>query len=275
MLTPTREILDSARAGCYAVGAFNIYNLEGALAVQRGAEAENSAALLQLHPKALSFGGPALIALCKQVAAEARVPIGLHLDHCVSLEAMQTALDAGLRSVMIDGSHLSYEQNVALTQEAAQRVHALGGVLEAELGRLSGSEDGLTIEEREARLTDPAQARDFIERTGADWLAVCIGNVHGNYPGEVRFDFERLAAIRAAVAVPLVLHGASGVPAPFIRRAIELGVVKFNVNTDLRGAYLHTLHTSAQADLVGILEEAVASMTQVVREKIRAFRLTD
>ncbi len=146
---------------------------------------------------------------------------------------------------MADGSHLDYAANVDFTRAMAELAHARGAAVEAELGRLSGTEDGLTVEEYAAKLTDPQQAADFVERSAADMLAVCIGNVHGRYPGEPQLDFERLAAIRRAVAVPLVLHGASGLPPAQISQAIALGICKFNVNTEVREAYLGALEAGA------------------------------
>ncbi len=167
--------------------------------------------------------------------------MSVHLDHCSDPDVIRSALAAGLTSIMADGSHLDYEQNVAFTRAMVERVHAVGGVVEAELGRLAGTEDDLTVAEYEARLTDPVKAVDFVARTGVDMLAVCIGNVHGRYPRPPQFDFERLAAVRDAVSLPLVLHGTSGVPDDMVRRCIELGVCKFNVNTEVRQAYVAAL----------------------------------
>jgi tagatose 1,6-diphosphate aldolase GatY/KbaY len=140
---------------------------------------------------------------------------------------------------------------------------------------LTGTEDGLTVPEYEARLTDPDQAADFVAHTGVDALAVCIGNIHGHYRGEPRLDFDRLAAIRQAVPVPLVLHGASGLPEAMVSRAIELGVCKFNVNTEVRAAYLHALRERLAApkpsDLLDLMQAAVAAMQPIVSEKLHMF----
>jgi tagatose 1,6-diphosphate aldolase GatY/KbaY len=275
MLYPTLALLRAAQAGGYAIGAFNVYNLEGARAVVAAAEAAQSPAMLQVHPSALAFGGAPLIALCLAAARSAVVPIAVHLDHSSSPEAIRQALEAGATSIMADGSQLDYTANGAFTRAMADLAHARGAAVEAELGRLSGTEDGLTIEEFAAKLTDPAQAADFVERSGADMLAVCIGNVHGRYPGEPRLDFERLAAIRQAVAVPLVLHGASGLPTQQISQAITLGVSKFNVNTEVREAYLDALKLALDApttpDLIDLMERAVAAMQAVVAEKLGLF----
>jgi tagatose 1,6-diphosphate aldolase GatY/KbaY len=275
MLTPTLALLQAAQAGGYAIGAFNVYNLEGVRAVVAAAEAAQSPAMLQVHPSALAFGGAPLVALCLAAAHAAAAQIAVHLDHSSSPEAIRQALDAGATSIMADGSQLDYAANGAFTRAMAELAHARGAAVEAELGRLSGSEDGLTVAEYVAKLTDPAQAADFVARSGADMLAVCIGNVHGRYPGEPRLDFERLAAIRRAVAVPLVLHGASGLPAEQISQAIALGVSKFNVNTEVREAYLGALKLALDAptppDLIDLMGRAVATMQAVIAEKLELF----
>jgi tagatose 1,6-diphosphate aldolase GatY/KbaY len=276
MLTPTLSLLQAAEAGGYAIGAFNVYNLEGVKAVVGAAEAERSPAMLQVHPSALAYGGAPLVALCLAAARGAAVPVAVHLDHSSAAEDIRAALEAGAGSIMADGSHLDYAANVAFTREMAGLAHARGATAEAELGRLSGSEDGLTVEEYAARLTDPAQAAAFLAATGADMLAVCIGNVHGRYRSEPRLDFERLAAIRQAVAAPLVLHGASGLPADQITQAIDLGVRKFNVNTEVREAYLAALKGGLDApkppDMIELMQGAVAAMRAVAAEKLRMFR---
>jgi tagatose 1,6-diphosphate aldolase GatY/KbaY len=275
MLAPTMALLDAAEASGYAVGAFNVYNLEGVKAVVGAAEAERSPAMLQVHPSALAYGGAPLIALCLAAARAASVPLAVHLDHSSAAEDIRAALEAGAGSIMADGSHLDYAANVSFTREMAGLAHVRGAAAEAELGRLSGSEDGLTVAEYEARLTDPAQATAFLAATGADMLAVCIGNVHGRYWGEPRLDFGRLAAIRRAVAAPLVLHGASGLPAEQVGRAIALGVRKLNVNTEVREAYLTALRdalgTPKPPDLIELMERAVAAMRVVVAEKLVLF----
>ncbi|MCP4198714.1 MAG: class II fructose-bisphosphate aldolase family protein [Proteobacteria bacterium] len=279
MLTPTMYILQNAQANGYAIGAFNVYNLEGALAVVAAAEAADTPAMLQIHPGALKHGGTALVALCLKAAEQAAVPMSVHLDHCSDPEAIRSALAAGLTSIMADGSHFGYEENVAFTRDMAEQVHAVGGVVEAELGRLAGTEDDLTVEEYEARLTDPAKAVDFVARSGADLLAVCIGNIHGRYPRPPQFDYERLAAIRDAAPVPLVLHGTSGVPDDLVRRCIKLGVCKFNVNTEVRQAYIGALREHLVADpaidLVPLMRVGMVAMQEIVAAKLRIFSDVD
>jgi tagatose 1,6-diphosphate aldolase GatY/KbaY len=279
MLASMGLLLRDAMAGGYAIGAFNVYNLEGVRAVVGAAEAHHSPVMLQLHPSALQHGGRPLVALCLEAAQGARVPVAVHLDHSTALDDISAALTAGMTSIMADGSHLSYPDNVTFTRDMVSLAHAHRAAVEAELGRLSGTEDGLTIPEYEARLTDPAQAADFVSQTGVDALAVCIGNVHGRYRSEPRLDFARLAAIRQAVPVPLVLHGASGLPEDTVHRSIALGVHKFNVNTEVREAYISTLRQCLQSatspDLVELMQSAEAAMQTVVAEKLHLFGCTD
>jgi tagatose 1,6-diphosphate aldolase GatY/KbaY len=203
--------------------------------------------MLQLHPGAMQHGGQPLVALCLAAAQAATVPVMVHLDHSNSSAAIQEALAAGITSVMADGSHLPYDDNVAFTQMIVAMAHRHQAIVEAELGRLTGTEDGLTVPEYEARFTDPVQAADFVARTGVDALAICIGNVHGRYRREPCLDFDRLAALQRSVPVPLVLHGASGLPEAMVRQAITLGVHKFNVNTEVREAYVEALRDCLQA----------------------------
>jgi tagatose 1,6-diphosphate aldolase GatY/KbaY len=275
MLSSTRDLLETARRNVYAIGAFNIYNLEGVRAVVAASEALNSPVMLQIHPSSLKYGGSPLIALCLEAARSAKVPIAVHLDHSTSVTAIQTALAAGMTSVMADGSPFPYSENLAFTKEMTELAHAHGAAVEAEIGRISGTEDGLTVEEKSALMTDPYQAVEFVAATGVDALAVTIGNVHGEYRSEPRLDFPRLAAIRKLIDVPLVLHGASGLPGEMISKSIELGVCKFNVNTEVRQAYLQSLKMNLSApktpDLVDLMEKAIATMQGVISEKLQLF----
>jgi tagatose 1,6-diphosphate aldolase GatY/KbaY len=275
MLSPTASLLEEAQKGRYAIGAFNVYNLEGVLAVIGAAEAEGSPVMLQVHPSAVRFGGRALIDLCLAAARASVVPTSVHLDHSSSEGAITLALNAGVSSIMADGSHLSYEDNMAFTGAMCALAGSYGAAVEAELGRLTGTEDGLSVPEYEAKLTDPSMASDFARRTGIHALAVCIGNVHGYYRGEPRLDFDRLAAIRERVKVPLVLHGASGLPDELVRRSVELGVCKFNVNTEVRDAYTRALKKrfdeAPPPDLIDLMGQAVSAMREVVAAKLRLF----
>lgn len=275
MLSSTRELLETARRSLYAIGAFNVYNLEGVKAVINSAEACHSPAMLQLHPSALKYGKLPLVALCLEAAKSATVPIAVHLDHSTSIPDIQMALDAGVRSIMADGSPLPYEQNLAFTRQMTQLAHRYGAVVEAEIGRISGTEDGLTIAEKEAKMTDPKQAAEFVEQTQVDALAVTIGNVHGEYKSEPRLDFVRLEQIRSLLEIPLVLHGASGLPADMIHHSIQLGVCKFNVNTEVRQAYMQALKGevcgASPKDLLEVAGETIEAMQDVITEKLELF----
>ena len=275
MLSSTLELLETARRNVYAIGAFNVYNLEGVKAVVGAAEVLESPAMLQIHPSSLKSGGSPLIALCLEAARAAKVPISVHLDHSTSAAAIATALKAGMNSIMADGSHLPYSENLAFTREMTQLAHTYGAAVEAEIGRISGTEDGLSIAEKEAKMTDPDQAVEFVAATRVDALAVTIGNVHGEYQSEPRLDFPRLAKIRRLIDIPLVLHGASGLPPSMISKSIELGVCKFNVNTEVRQAYLRSLKDQLNAtkipDLLDLTADAIAAMQAVVSEKLQLF----
>ena len=274
VLASTQEILDQAIEGGFAVGAFNVYNLEGAKAVVQAAEQEHLPVIIQIHPKSILAGSKALPALCLAAAKEATVLVSVHLDHSDSEDAIRASLTAGIRSVMADGSSLKFDMNVIFTRQCVKNVHSAGGFVEGELGRLSGTEEGLTISEYEARYTNPEQAYEFCIETGLDALAICIGNVHGKYLREPELDFGRLSSIKEAVSVPLVLHGGSGLPENMVSRAIELGVRKLNVNTELRNAYLGSLRDSLnlnKPDITNVMDNAVEAMTSVVVEKIRQF----
>jgi tagatose 1,6-diphosphate aldolase GatY/KbaY len=275
MLASTRELLETARRHIYAIGAFNVYNLEGVKAVVAAAESKRSPAMLQLHPSALKYGGSSLVALCLEAARSATVPIAVHLDHSTSVSDIRQALAAGMTSVMADGSPLDYAQNLAFTRDMTYLAHTYQAVVEAEIGRISGTEDGLTIEEKAAKMTDPDQAVEFVQATQVDALAVTIGNVHGEYKNPPRLDFDRLARIRRLVDIPLVLHGASGLPGWMISQSIQLGVCKFNVNTEVRQAYLQALEAQIcghnPQDLLEIATAAIAAMQSVITEKLALF----
>jgi tagatose 1,6-diphosphate aldolase GatY/KbaY len=279
MLASTRELLETARRNCYAIGAFNVYNLEGVKAVVSAAEAGRSPAMLQLHPSALKYGSSPLVALCLEAADSSIVPISVHLDHSTSSQDIHRVLNEGVRSIMADGSPMPYEQNLQFTKALTKLSHSYGAIVEAEIGRISGTEDGLTIAEKEAKMTDPIQAVEFVRITNVDALAVTIGNVHGEYKSPPRLDFPRLERIRNLIDIPLVLHGASGLPPEMIARSIQLGVCKFNVNTEVRQAYMqalkHEICGQPGKDLLDVTGEAIEAMQEVIAEKLQLFGSVD
>ncbi|MEG4958695.1 MULTISPECIES: class II fructose-bisphosphate aldolase [unclassified Microcoleus] len=274
MLASTSELLNTALRNGYAIGAFNVYNLEGIKAVINAAEGLHSPAILQLHPSVLQYGKSPLVALSMEAARKSLVPIAVHLDRSTSEKDIHLALAAGIKSIMADGSFLPYEQNLIFSREMTKLSHANGAAVEAEIGRISGREDGLTIDEKAAKMTDPVAAVEFIKETKVDFLAVTIGNVHGKYFSEPKLDFPRLAKIRAAVSVPLVLHGSRGLPDSMIHQCIKFGVSKFNVNTEVREAYMDVLKSSiseAHPDLLEIMEKAIDAMRWVISDKLQLF----
>ncbi|XAR63972.1 Fructose-bisphosphate aldolase [Bertholletia excelsa] len=272
--TSTKELLLNAQKGGYAVGAFNVYNLEGVEAVVAAAEEEQSPAILQIHPSALRQGGIPLVACCISAAEQANVPITVHFDHGNSKQELIEVLELEFDSVMVDGSHLPFKDNISYTKFISFLAHSKCLMVEAELGRLSGTEDDLTVEDYEARLTDVLQAQEFIDETGIDALAVCIGNVHGNYPASgpnLRLDLlQDLYALCSKKGVYIVLHGASGLPKELIKECIERGVRKFNVNTELRKAYMDVI-SGPQKDLVHVMASTKEAMKRVVAEKMHLF----
>lgn len=276
MITTLREILADAEAKNYALGAFNVYNLEGVKAVINAAEQENSPVMLQLHPAAFKIGGVELIATCLRAAEASKSKVLVHLDHASSEKDIELALSNGIKSIMADGSIHSVEENYVFTQQMSEKAHSVGALVEAELGRLSGTEDGLTIAEYDAKLTDPEMAVDFVQKTNIDSLAVCIGNVHGHYPGEPKLDFDRLEKLNKLVNVPLVMHGASGLSDELIQRSIDLGIRKFNINTEVRDAYMQVIRSvgkmEKKIDLVDVMALSIAAMQDVIVSKLRQFR---
>ena len=299
MLVTSRELLNAARAKGYAVGAFNINNLESLLAITEASGAESSPVIVAATPSAIMYAGLEYLAAMVKIAEKSvSVPMALHLDHGRDVETVSKCIGMGFTSVMIDGSHLDIEENISLTRRVVGLAHPKSVSVEAELGRLVGVEES-TVEEKEAILTSPDAAKEFVERTNIDALAVAIGTSHGAYKfkAKPKLDFERLEAIRKMVKVPLVLHGASGVPSWIvekakkygtelggakgipdeqIRKAISLGIAKINIDTDLRlafvGAIREILVTSPkQFDPRKILGSAKEAMKEVVRSKMRLF----
>ncbi len=207
------ELLEKAMAGGYAVGAFNTNNLEITLSIVEAAAAERSPLILAVSPGAMKYAGVAYPAAIARVASEqVEVPMSLYLDRGTSLEEVRTALDHGFSSVMIDGSSLPFEDNVSLTRQVVEMTHARGVSVEGELGRLVGTEDRISVSEREASMTDPDQAEEFVERTGIDALAVSIGNAHGWYKGEPRLNFERLVSFGRRCPCPSCCTGPAASP---------------------------------------------------------------
>lgn len=279
MFRTNSELMTKARAGGYAVGAFNTNNLEITKSIFKAAKDEQAPIILAVSPSAAKYAGiENLVALARIAAQETGVPVSVHLDHGTEFEHLVQAIRAGFSSIMYDGSKHPYEENVRLTAEAVRLGHAAGISVEGELGRLVGTEDQITVTEREASMTDPDQALDFVERTGIDALAVSIGNAHGWYKGKPELHFDRLKAIKDKIGdkALLVLHGASGIPDEDIKTAISLGVTKINIDTETRDAFKRGVAGFMQEnpDVIDprkILKPAMEEMYKIVSGKIRLF----
>ena len=262
MLTTLSTVLKKAEKGRYAVGAFNINNLEILQAVMDAAEAEKSPVIISTSEGAINYAGmDELAALVHLAAKRTKLPVVFHLDHGKNYDLVVRAIKSGLyTSVMFDGSSHPFKKNVRLTKKIVALAHKRGISVEAELGAIAGIEDFVSVKEKDAHLTSPEQAKDFVKQTGCDALAIAVGTSHGafKFSGKSTLEFKRLAEIKKNVGVPLVLHGASGVPSNIkklctkygceidkakgvsdgnIKKAISLGVNKINIDSDLRIAF--------------------------------------
>jgi tagatose 1,6-diphosphate aldolase GatY/KbaY len=267
-------ILAAASAVSGAIPACNVYTLDQAAGVLDAAEETRSALLLQVHPDGLGEGMWPLLAGLRVLADAASVPVAIHLDHCPDLDVITHALDAGVDGVMADGSRLGIEENARFVRAVADLAHDQGVEVEAELGRLSGTEDGLTVEAREARLTAPSDVPDFLATSGADLLAVSIGNVHGSTSQPPRLDLDRLATIAALTDRALVLHGGSGLDDTQLHAAIDWGIRKVNLNTELRTAYRGAIGTTTARELADVLAAGRAAVKEATLGIIGRLRST-
>lgn len=282
-LVRSTEVLAYAREARFAVGAFNADNMEMVQAIIEAAEEERAPVILQVSEPTVAYAGLTLpAAMVKTVAAEAVVPVVLHLDHGLSFEQNVHALRAGFTSLMFDGSRLPYAENVAITQRIVQMAHVAGIPVEAELGKVL--QTGATPEEVADAMTDPDQAVDFVRRTGCDSLAVAVGSVHAMTARAATLDTERVRAIGERVDVPLVLHGSSGVRDESVLAAIQHGVCKVNVATYLKQAFVGEIRAALTAhpdevDFRKLFLSGREAAKERVREKLRLFgasgRITD
>ena len=303
-LVTTKKMFEKAFEGGYAIGAFNINNMEIIQGVVAAAKAQNSAVILQVSKSALKYAHPKYLkAMVDAAIEETDLDIALHLDHGSDFEVCKDCIEYGFTSVMFDGSHLEYEENVAQTKKIVEYDHERGIVVEAELGKLAGVEDEVNVDAAHATYTDPDQAVDFVKRTGVDSLAIAIGTSHGAYKfkGEAKLDFDRLATITEKLEAagfhnyPIVLHGASsvdqrcvamcneyggniagakGIPAEMLRKASSMAVCKINMDTDLRLAMTAAVRKSfgdepAAFDPRGYLGAGRALIQELVEDKIK------
>lgn len=272
-LITSEKMLLEAQKGNYAVGAFNVENMEMVKAVIAAAEELNAPVILQTTPSTVKYGS--LETYYTIVAAEAKkvaVPVCLHLDHGSSFELTVQAIKAGYTSVMIDGSRENFENNIAVSKRVVDVAKACGIPVEAELGKVGGKEDDL--EAKADTNTDPMEAKEFVERTGVSSLAIAIGTAHGFYTGTPVLDKKRISEIRKVVSVPLVLHGASGLSDEDVRECIQRGMCKVNFATELRVAYtyaekklLEEKPDTFDPKKLGIV--AMEAVKELVKERIR------
>ncbi len=301
-LETTKELFNKAINQKYAIGAFNINNLELLQSIVEAAEELNSPVILQVSPSAKKYmKNKYLIKLIEATLQSSSIPVVLHLDHGDSFEICKESVDDGFSSVMIDGSKYNFEDNINITKQVVDYAHKKGVTVEAELGTLSGIEDEISVEDKNAFFTDPTKSKEFVQRTGCDSLAVAIGTSHGafKFKSKPKLDFERLFNIKKMIGqnFPIVLHGASsvtpdliknnndfggkienalGVPETIIREAINMGVVKINVDTDLRLAFSGSVRqylsqNPNEIDPRKYLGAAKEGVKQLVKSKIRLF----
>lgn len=240
MLVTTKEMLLDAQRNHYAVGAFNIEDLEFVMAVVKAADDMSSPVILQTTPGSVKYAGlDYFYGIVSAAAKKTRVPVALHLDHGEGFKLCMEAIHAGYTSVMIDGSHDPFETNIAITSSVARVGAAMGVPVEAELGKVGGKEDDGKDAGDDNLFTDPDEAVEFVQKTGCTSLAVGVGTAHGVYKGIPHIEQNVLKAIEEKVDIPLVLHGTSGVPDDQVKEAIQNGACKVNYATELRQAYMH------------------------------------
>ena len=298
-LVSAKEILEDANRKGYAVGAFNANNMEFLQAIFSAANSEKSPIIIAASEGAMKYAGAKMMySMVKTLSDEyPNIPVALHLDHGSNIKAVMTAIKAGFTSVMIDASHFPYEENLKLTKQIVGICHPVGISVEAELGRLQGVEDNVSVAERDAVLVNPNEAHDFVEASDIDFLAPAIGTSHGafKFKGEAKLDFERLKKVKELTGIPLVLHGASSVPeaaskkfeefggdlkgakgVPFdvLKEAVKFGINKVNTDTDLRIAFIAKVRESmvndkSQIDPRKIFGPARDYVVEVITERMK------
>ncbi|BFH63404.1 class II fructose-1,6-bisphosphate aldolase [Paenibacillus azoreducens] len=277
ILVSMKEMLQIAMDGHYAVGQFNLNGLQWAQGILEAAEEEESPIILAASDRLVPFlGGYSVIAAMMRESVQEMgitVPVALHLDHGQSVDNCKRAIDAGFSSVMIDGSHHPIAENIAMTSEVTAYAHAYGVSVEAEVGTVGGMEDGLI---GGIRYADPEECAALVKETGVDALAAALGSVHGPYQGEPVLGFAEMEQISKLVGIPLVLHGASGIPYDQLQRSIKLGHAKININTECIQAWTAAVRRTLEAnpalyDPRSILTPGTAAIKETVRGKIREF----
>ena len=297
-IVTTKEMFKKAYEGGYAVGAFNVNNMEIIQGITEGAKMENAPVILQVSAGARKYAKHVyLMKMIEAAVADTDLPIAVHLDHGPDFETCKSCIDGGFSSVMIDGSHFSFEENIALTKKVVEYAHDHGVVVEAELGRLAGVEDDVKVSAEDSSYTQPDEVEEFVTRTGCDSLAIAIGTSHGAYKfkGEPKLRFDILEEVgRRLPGFPIVLHGASsvipeyvdminqfggtmpgaqGVPEDMLRKAASMAVCKINIDSDLRLAFTalvrkHFVEHPDHFDPRQYLTDARTGIREMVRHKI-------
>jgi len=267
MLVSSKQIILQAQKGKYAIGSFNTSDLEITKAIIWAANKLNSPVIIETSEKAIAYAGLENISdIIKNEAKKTKLPVALHLDHGKSLDIVRQCLEIGYTSIMFDGSHLSFDENIILTRQAVDMAHRAGAACEGEVGAIGKIDDA-------KKFTDPAQVAEFVRETGVDFLAVSFGSAHGA-GGDEKLNIDLLKKIRAKTTIPLVLHGASGVSNEDIKVAVRNGIAKINIDTDIRHTFsqaIRDINSSTMADPRDIMNKVMAEIQKVVEEKIKLF----
>lgn len=274
MLVNLNDVLIQAKKSGYAVGAFNVYNMETVEAVFDAAVSLDIPVIIAFGEKYSNTNNINLIAKCvHELANKTQIPIVLHLDHCRSEDLIIRAIQAGFTSVMYDGSSLANSDNIRITSKIAKIAHAAGVTIEAELGYVPAEDTGEFVPVDQ--LTKPEEAKEFVEKTNCDALAIAVGTIHGNYIGKPKIYHNRLKEIAKVISVPLVLHGGSGNTEEDLVLAIDEGISKININTEISNAAVKQLKEIFRNDYSGHLSSLFSKikepMLEVVKEKVRLF----
>lgn len=275
-LVSMTDMLSKAKTERYAIGHFNINNLEFVQAIVEASIEENSPVILGVSEGALKYMGlEYTIAMVEAATKLTDIPIALHLDHG-SYEVAMKLIEAGFSSVMFDGSKYSYEENIKLTKQVVEAARDKGVSVEGELGTIGGTEDDISVDENDAMLAKPSEAIEFYQRTGVDALAIAVGSAHGVYVGEPKIRFDIIEEVSKVIDIPLVLHGGTGIPDDTIRRAIKAGIGKINVNTENQIVMTDRIreifaNNSKVYDPRKYLGPAREDIKKAVKEKIRLF----
>jgi fructose-bisphosphate aldolase, class II len=276
-LVSMNAFLPQAKKEGFAVGQFNVNNLEFVQAIIEAGKEERSPLIFGASEGAIRYMGlNNVVALAKAAAEEADVPVALHLDHGSSFEVVMKCIRAGFSSVMFDGSHYPFEENIRLTKKVVEAAHAVGVSVEGELGTIGGVEDDLNVSEEDAALADPEQAIRFWEETKVDAMAIAVGTAHGMYKGEPKIRYDIIEKVASQIEAPIVLHGGSGVPDESIQKAVSLGVGKINVNTENQVAMVKVVRELLDKNPYMIdprkyLGPAREAIKETVKAKMRLF----